>query len=242
MKNIIYTLALLVSSNLFGQTFDWINSSYYTTSTGSQAITSNVNGLIVNVYHTHPNADLIFENGFIYTDYENSNDRVVFEFQNGIANIVEVNMVSKPDTSTGVVIEYFREDNSFIVRTTYNGFTNFVYNPYQSAGQGILQVRKINFDFRDNNWMIGAISYDNEVLSIDSINFSQFDIFPNPTSNIINIKGIENCNLSIFNTLGQIMLQAYNTKTIDVSSLPIGVYLIKISDGENSSIKKFIKN
>lgn len=77
---------------------------------------------------------------------------------------------------------------------------------------------------------------------IDNATGLHFNIFPNPTSDIINIKWIENCNLSIFNTLGQIILQANNTKTIDVSSLPKGVYLIKIFDGENSSIKKFIKN
>tara|TARA_R110001632_G_C11256940_1_gene409457 strand:- start:51 stop:962 length:912 start_codon:yes stop_codon:yes gene_type:complete len=77
---------------------------------------------------------------------------------------------------------------------------------------------------------------------LDDMPNLNFKIYPNPTSKTINVKWINNCNLTIFNTLGQIILQANNTKTIDVSSLSKGAYFIKVSDGINSKTKRFIKN
>ncbi len=78
--------------------------------------------------------------------------------------------------------------------------------------------------------------------ALDDIRNLNFKIYPNPTSKTINVKGINNYNMTIFNKLGQIILEANNTKTIDVSSFPKGVYLIKISDGVKSSVRKFIKD
>ena len=88
------------------------------------------------------------------------------------------------------------------------------------------------------------------VLSTKSFNeFSTyFDLFPNPTYDVLNISIKENITISsinIYNTLGQLVLvipNAKNTKTIDVSSLTTGNYFIKINSDKGTSNTKFVKN
>ena len=66
-------------------------------------------------------------------------------------------------------------------------------------------------------------------------------VYPNPTLTTLTINDNKNYDLKIFNTLGQVLLQINDTNTIDVSSLPDGVYLINITDGIKSLTKRFIK-
>ena len=69
--------------------------------------------------------------------------------------------------------------------------------------------------------------------------------FPNPTNNMLFIDSNENpVKVSIYNVLGKEVISAKNSKEIDVSGLPSGVYIIRISvgDGVHQTNKKFIKN
>jgi len=74
-----------------------------------------------------------------------------------------------------------------------------------------------------------------------------FKIYPNPANDLLNIetkKQIEMRSVSIYNTLGQLMLvipNAQNTKLVDVSNLKSGTYFIKIVSDKGSSNAKFIK-
>ncbi|MDG2483357.1 MAG: DUF5011 domain-containing protein [Flavobacteriaceae bacterium] len=81
---------------------------------------------------------------------------------------------------------------------------------------------------------LSALDLDNKDLNII--------VYPNPTSGMININGLNKYDLKVYNNLGQILLQANNTKAIDVSSLPNGVYIIRVSNGVKSSTKNFIKH
>ena len=68
-------------------------------------------------------------------------------------------------------------------------------------------------------------------------------IFPNPTEDILFIKGNENLiSVSIYNMLGKEVLSKMNSNNIDVKELPKGVYIIKISDNVGQINRKFIKN
>ncbi|WP_309640296.1 T9SS type A sorting domain-containing protein [Flavobacterium sp.] len=74
-----------------------------------------------------------------------------------------------------------------------------------------------------------------------------FKIYPNPVKDILNIetkKTIEVTSVNIYNTLGQLVLvipNAQQTKSMDVSSLKTGNYLMKINSDKESSSVKFIK-
>ncbi len=87
-----------------------------------------------------------------------------------------------------------------------------------------------------------------QALSRQDFNFSSyFKLYPNPVHNVLNIdskKDIEISSISIYNTLGQLVLvvpNAQNIKTVDVSNLSSGNYFIKINSDKGTSNTKFIK-
>lgn len=85
----------------------------------------------------------------------------------------------------------------------------------------------------------------NTVLSTDSFAVSKVKLYPNPTSNVLNIESVGTIqNIAIFNVLGQeVMNKTANESllSLDVSGLNAGAYVIKtVIDGTVSSTK-FIK-
>ena len=77
-------------------------------------------------------------------------------------------------------------------------------------------------------------------------------IYPNPTSNLLNISFHSNDDKSykfdVFNIVGQnlfteeiIAKSGYNDKTIDLSMLPTAMYFVIINDGKNELTTKIIK-
>ena len=79
-------------------------------------------------------------------------------------------------------------------------------------------------------------------LGIDDLNQLDISTYPNPVKNMLTINGLVVQDVVIYSVLGKVVLKMSNQNTIDVSSLSKGVYFIKVSDGINSSTKKFIKN
>ena len=57
-------------------------------------------------------------------------------------------------------------------------------------------------------------------------------IYPNPSSSVVNIDHNEDLEITLFNILGQQILKT-NSKTIDISSLNDGIYLIVAKDSNN---------
>lgn len=94
--------------------------------------------------------------------------------------------------------------------------------------------------------MIRAIMATGQPLGIETA-LETFELFPNPTADILNIGLPENngdLNYRIFSTSGQQMRNAtLGQGTIDVSELPAGVYLLEVSDGQTTAYKrqKFVK-
>ena len=77
-----------------------------------------------------------------------------------------------------------------------------------------------------------VIVEDSSLSSYDGDNENlKFIMYPNPTSDKLHIKGLNNYDLKVYNRLGQIILKANNAHAIDVSSLSVGIYLIEVSDG-----------
>ncbi len=80
-------------------------------------------------------------------------------------------------------------------------------------------------------------------LGIDDLNQLDISIYPNPTSDTVYINSTSSqLKVVVFDILGKQVINKPNTNSVDVSSFSKGVYYIKVSDGINSSTKKFIKN
>lgn len=89
----------------------------------------------------------------------------------------------------------------------------------------------------------GAIEFNSTSLGIEEFNtYNDLRLYPNPTSSIINIEMTQNLkHVFIYSVLGAEVLNTQD-KTIDVSSLSNGVFLIKIEDENgNVSTKRFVK-
>lgn len=99
----------------------------------------------------------------------------------------------------------------------------------------------------DGTDAIGNIDTANDcsTANVKEISFYNIDIYPNPTSNVINVRSEFTIdNLSIFDLMGRtVKQQISNNKefSLDVSDLSKGIYLVKLSSGEKEAVTKFIK-
>ncbi len=85
-----------------------------------------------------------------------------------------------------------------------------------------------------------------EALSTQNSKYVTFNMYPNPTSTkSVNIQNTTGNQVHIFNTLGQEVFKtklnsSYEIQTLNLSGLQSGLYFVKISDGNNSTVKKLI--
>jgi hypothetical protein len=117
-----------------------------------------------------------------------------------------------------------------------------------SGNNSIINTFNIVSDLIGNNRIanttvdIGPYEFGSTTLGINNYSFDDFSIYPNPTSGLLNIAGNENINsVTVYSVLGKLVLTA-QSKTIDVSQLKSGIYLMYIEDKlGNINIKRFIK-
>lgn len=93
--------------------------------------------------------------------------------------------------------------------------------------------------------MENAFLYIDNMLSMGEISDFSFQIFPNPTSDILYFQFTENSNtyhpVQIFNTLGQIVFEDEIQNSINIAQLTNGMYYVKIQNFNQSTTQKFIK-
>ena len=102
--------------------------------------------------------------------------------------------------------------------------------------------RAVKFQFSSGDICFDSLTLNSEdVLGLEGFNSDSISIYPNPTSDFISIKGIENIkSIKVYSILGSLEKEVFNTNQVDVSELASGVHFIKV---DNSSVfsKKFIK-
>ena len=72
--------------------------------------------------------------------------------------------------------------------------------------------------------------------------FNNIKLYPNPVvGDYINIEGINSdFETKIFNVLGKVVLQSFNSKRINISNLQSGIYLVELSSDNSFITKKII--
>jgi subtilisin family serine protease len=93
-----------------------------------------------------------------------------------------------------------------------------------------------------------AIKNSYNAVGVFSKYIEQISLYPNPVNNILNIETSTvsgNLKIDIYNESGQLVFTSKFYKkrdiSIDVSNLKESIYIIKINDGKNIAISKFIK-
>ena len=169
MKKLILIIAILINNSSNSQiSFNWSSDDYYSSSIGNQGILKTIDDITIQIYHTNPNADLIVENGYIFTNYDNSSNEIIVKYSNQV-NLKSTLLSSKDGNSFRVTVEHFREDDSFIVRQSVSG-PDKDYNLLTNYDE----IRKSELDFERNNWLLGEIvlnSYSNAQTPITDGNF-----------------------------------------------------------------------
>ncbi len=128
-----------------------------------------------------------------------------------------------------------------------DGFVAFKIKtlPTLPTGDSFSNTASIYFDYNAPIVTDPAITT-LQVLGREDFKFENyFTIFPNPASDVLNIESIqaiEISSISIYNTLGQLVLVVPNaTDTIDVSALTSGNYFMKILSDKGSTSARFVK-
>jgi hypothetical protein len=85
-------------------------------------------------------------------------------------------------------------------------------------------------------------SVNNSVLYVEDMASGLIKIFPNPVNHTLYISGdSSNYNIKVYSLLGQLVIAESDVNEIDVSLFTKGVYLIKISNENSTTTKRFIK-
>ena len=159
---------------------------------------------------------------FSCTDLLTSQMVVLYE----TTNIIEVFIQDKP------VCSVWHNGNATLGIQNNNGSIAFV-PPNRNTGAWATQSE--------------AWRFTPNALSVDEFNFSKMKMFPNPSTDIVNFEmdyAYQNqLYVEVIDLQGKIVFnQSIKNKTLDVSQLDLGIYFLKVSNGETQSkVFKLIK-
>ena len=102
----------------------------------------------------------------------------------------------------------------------------------------IFQPCSVTHSF-ENAVEINSVTANDATLSIETVDGEMtISIFPNPTSNTINVVFDKELELSLFNMLGQQVIKTSN-KNIDISNFEKGTYILVVENIETGNFTNF---
>ena len=101
----------------------------------------------------------------------------------------------------------------------------------------------IDSNFSQSSMVIDYVRvYQNTTASTEDVFANKFSVYPNPSSDVLNIRTDEPIDkVELYNTIGQLIV-AKKTTNINISSINIGVYILKIYSGNRIVTKKVMIN
>lgn len=144
---------------------------------------------------------------------------------------------------------YFNNQQLWVTNGTLSGTK--ILTDINGVNSDILQAQSgALINFSNKLWFEGLSNsngseltslVDNTLSNVKVEGFLEVKLYPNPSKSIINISGnSEIYNIKVFNCLGQKVGET-SGRTIDVSSLPIGQYVVKFQTNGGTLTKKIIK-
>ncbi len=105
----------------------------------------------------------------------------------------------------------------------------------------VLGVTNQDFNASLQMWMFFRKYKLNQFVGIDELgNADDINLYPNPSTNLVNIDGEQIKTISIMDLNGRLLIETKETQ-IDISSLAKGIYSVIIVSGNNRSVKKLVK-
>jgi len=162
--------------------------------------------------------------------------------------------------SAGAILESDSYNQNSDDQTTFEYRFNFdddciTFSAFDTYGDGLTVGGNGGIELKDAN---GVVVYpfngdygsgfsvefnSNGILGVGDNDFATIELYPNPTTSVLNISKAQNATIEIYNILGQVMTiktNASNLETIDVSGYAAGPYMAKISNAGVTTTKKFV--
>jgi hypothetical protein len=80
-----------------------------------------------------------------------------------------------------------------------------------------------------------------ELLSTETFTAVTIQIYPNPTVDFLNIEGANPESHFVIYDLNGRQMSTHTTKSIDLSRLSSGIYLLEVRSSDQTIVRKFIK-
>ncbi len=175
-------------------------------------------GLAENVFFASKDGFVGFKWEYVY--YTNLAEKLLIKRNDVVIDSVEIK-----DLSESIEYEYTDESEELILNQEYK------YN--------VVAVYADGCEAKSDSLMVTIST------GIDKLNTNNISIYPNPTSDIVNITGNNIQSVEVYNVLGQIIEVIdnidVNNLTINTSNYNKGTYLLKITSDNNAIIQKIIK-
>jgi len=147
------------------------------------------------------------------------------------------NKVSDLDNLSAAIVKDLEIiENDDVAEISINDKEELVINPLKNG------TAKIKISFNSNGKVVSQnITISSTVLGTSDLNKSSINVYPNPVSNVLFIETNEASKAEIFAITGAKMTEKTLQKgknQLDVSSLPKGVYIIKVNNSTFKVIKK----
>tara|TARA_B100000795_G_scaffold88781_1_gene64580 strand:+ start:8661 stop:10370 length:1710 start_codon:yes stop_codon:yes gene_type:complete len=171
-------------------------------------------------------------------------EELTWNFKNSSGAILESGSYSA-NSDDQTTFEYrFNFDDDCMTFSAFDSYGDGL----TAGGNGGIELKDANgvmvYSFNGNYGSGFSVEFDSDgQLGLGNNDFATIQVFPNPTSDILNIANVENANIEVYNLLGQVMTvktNISNTETVDVSGYATGAYFVKISNGTLTTTKKFV--
>ncbi len=70
--------------------------------------------------------------------------------------------------------------------------------------------------------------------AVEEMDISPISLYPNPTSEVVHIEGVEAAEVQVYNSFGQLVKTVHDANDIPVTDLLQGVYLLRIADADEN--------
>lgn len=79
-------------------------------------------------------------------------------------------------------------------------------------------------------------------VGIDNVSRKDISVYPNPTTGLLNITGIDDANVAVYSITGSLIGNYNGKETIDLSTQQNGVYIIKVYNNDFITTKRITIN
>jgi uncharacterized protein YegP (UPF0339 family) len=135
-------------------------------------------------------------------------------------------------------------DGSIPASVTYNVGNTYTFSGNIPADNNENETHYVAIIIDNSNGtIVNATSIDLDITSGIVSKEASFNVYPNPTTGLVQVEGIEGAQVEVYNMIGEVVYNEANTAastTIDLSTLESGNYIIKVINNDEVSTQKIV--